>query len=945
VNVQPDLWCTLFGGVRVWRGDDELELGSPKQRSILGLLLAAGGRPVTVGQIVDALWGDNPAATAVNQIHRHIGALRRIFEPGIRPRAIGQWLLSTGASYRLTVPNDLQRFRSLVAEAHQAETHGATRLLVEALRIADAPPGDEALRRLPIMVAIEDERVRAGILAAQQGIRSGTAADVVAGLRGVATEHPLNEPLQAALIRCLHAAGRPAEALDEYGRTRDRLRDELGADPGTDLADAHRAVLAAPAPAILAAPELHSPASIPAQLPASPPSFAGRGDALAAISACGQITVISGMAGVGKTTLALHWAHQHTADFPDGQLYVNLRGFDIAGRPAEPSDVLSGLLRSFGIAPAALPEGVEACGALLRTLLATRRVVIVLDNARDSGQVQPLLPGRTDSRIIVTSRNRLATLVARTGANLVDLEPFTDDETTQFLAQRLGTARAGDAPVAVRRLHDACGGLPLALAIVAARGVLNPRFPLDMLANEMANSVAPLDLVVDDDREVDLREVITWSYQALAPNAALALRALSVHPGPEICLDAAASLAGLSEARTRTALTALTAANLLRETTPGRFAYHDLVRRYALEQAADELATFTSRLFDHYVHSTRAAYLQFGRPPLIPLSPAAPGVTPSSPSELAEAVQWYEQNRAVLQATIRRAAEMGSHLAVLLIAHDWRPMSDNVDAPRDLLPYIRLALNAATAVDGSHDGDVPLVLIAECYRYAAAKLARIGDLETARSHYNAALRRFEQLGDLAGQANTLRNMAVTLVRDPDERVALAERAVQAARQCDVPLVLSAALSAHGQLLRLAGQVQGAIPVLLEGLDLAGHHPGGDNLASELLTSLALTHGAMDDLTNAIAYGERALEAVRRVGDVANELQLLPDHGEALLAAGHPACARQAWQRYLSLSANANTLESLAHEFGYQASEVARHVQARLALLSPDDDAGTVASAT
>jgi tetratricopeptide (TPR) repeat protein len=311
-------------------------------------------------------------------------------------------------------------------------------------------------------------------------------------------------------------------------------------------------------------------------------------------------------------------------------------------------------------------------------------------------------------------------------------------------------------------------------------------------------------------------------------------------------------------------------------------------------------------------------------------------VVPESPTGPTGAIRWYERERAVLRATVRRAADLGAHLAVLLITQDWHPMSDNIDAPRELLPYLRLAIDAATSLEADPDGDVPLALIAECHRDTAAKLARTGDTDGARRHFDAALRRFDQLGDCAGQANTLRNMAVVLATDPDERVDFAARAVHAARRCDIPLVLCAALEAYGGLLRLAGRAPDALPALREGLALAEQHPGGDNLAPPLLTDLALNHAAVGDLTNAIAVGERALQAARRINDIGGELSLLPSHGDALLAAGHPARARQTWQRYLTLSANTAIAESVAHGTGRTAADTARDIRPRLAALPPDE---------
>jgi tetratricopeptide (TPR) repeat protein len=468
--------------------------------------------------------------------------------------------------------------------------------------------------------------------------------------------------------------------------------------------------------------------------------------------------------------------------------------------------------------------------------------------------------------------------------------------------------------------------------MVAARGVLNPGFSLELLAGEMSGTAGLLDLLVDADREVDLREVFGWSYRALSSDAAVVLRALVVHPGPEISLAVLVSLAGLSLGRVRAAVAGLTGACLLWESAPGRFTVHDLVRCYALERAGGDVAGVTARLLAHYVYSTRAACLRFGRPPLVELPLPPSGVVPECPSGPVDAVGWYQRERAVLQAVVRRAADLGEHHAVLHITLDWRPMSDNVDADRDLLPYIRLALHAATALEIDDEGDVPLALLAECHRDAAAKLARTGEPDAARHHYHAALHRFEQLGDLAGEANTLRNMAMMLVTNPDERITVAARAVTAARRCDVPTVLAASLNVLGEMLRLTGRTQDAFPVFQEALALAERHPGGDHLAHWLLAELAQNYAAAGDVDEAVAFGERALDGARRFDSLAVELDLLPTHGDALLAAGHPARARQAWKRYLALSANTGIADTVAIEAGRTATATARDIHTKLSAL-------------
>jgi len=947
---RPELWCALFGGLRVWRGDVEPPLGPRKQRAVLGLLLAAGGRPVTLGQILGVLWEDEPALSAVNQVHRYVGMLRRIFEPDIERRETGRWLLPTGSGYRLAVDadsSDLMRFRSLVADGMAARQSGAVadavRLLVQAMRIAAAPAGDESFRNLPLVVAIEDERVRTVVTAAEQALLCGMAAEVLPALRGVAAEHPLDEAVQVALMRCLHAAGRPGTALALYDQVLDQLREDLGADPGPDLVAAHRAILARPAAdpqtqeqdqGAAADPSPDPAGKGPAQLPAAAPVFTGRGAALDALDDGARqvgVLTVTGMGGVGKTALVLHWAHLHAGDFPDGQLYVDLRGFDASDRAVEPADALRDLLSSLGVPSAAMPDGPDARAATFRTLLSTRRVLVVLDNARDFRQVQPLLPGSSDSLVIITSRNRLTGLVALGTAITIPLEPFTRDETHEFLIERLGTG-ADSASAATQRIYEASGGLPLALAVVAARGLANPTFPLELLAAELCTSIRALDMLVDEATQTDVRDVLSWSHDALPPDAQLVFGALALHPGPEISLESAVSLTALMPARTRAALTAVTAANLLRESSPGRFAFHDLIRQYALDRPETHTGAevVTARLVDHYVRSVRAAYLQYGRPPLVPLDPPVDGVFPEEPAGIPDTVRWYRQERAVLQAVVQRAAEVGAYRAVLLMTLDWRPMAQIVDAPRDMLASVRIALAAADEIDEP-------VLVAECHRDAAAKFARSGDLATARALFHSALAEFEKLGDLTGQANTLRNLATTSTSDIRERLRLTERAVHLARRAGVPLVLCTALSAYGQMLLRAGQFDAAYSALSDGLAIAEASTGGEPLAVELFVAIASVHRAAGDIPHAISAGENALALLKTTGDIAIEISLLPHHGAALLAAGRINAAREAWERFLEISTNVSYADSFAWEIGVSPPEVVAEVRQKLADLARKHD--------
>jgi DNA-binding SARP family transcriptional activator len=625
----------LFGGVRAWRGEVEVPLGPPRQRALLQLLLVASGEPVSLGEILTALWVDEPAASATNQVHRHVGELRRRFEPELGRREVGRWLLPTGSGYRLVVDAtslDLLRFRDLLREGENlAETspESATAVMAQALEVARAAPGDDPLRGMPRFVAVEDERVRAAIRAAEIALCAGRAGDVLPSLREIAGAHRFDELLQARLMDCLTGSGRSAEALALFEQIRTRLRDDLGVDPGAALAQAQARALAGPA-ADTAAPVGSAAATPPAQLPAPPPWFAGRHGLLAALhdkpGGRHRTLLITGMAGVGKTTLALHHAAELAHDYPDGQLYVNLRGFDATAAPTDPLDALRDMLEGLGVPSQRQPESVDGRSGLLRSILSQKRVLLVLDNAHDYRQVEPLLPGAGASRVIVTSRNGMPGLAAFNHARPIQLQPFNDEEIVEFFSRRLATGKVLDDRAAVIRLGRACGGLPLALAIVTARAAANPDFPLDLLVREFTQERTPLASLNAGSAELDLGTAFSWSYRGLSEDAARTFALLSAHPGPEISTAAAVSMSALDPRRAREVLTELTLASVLREVRPGRFVFHDLVREYALSLLAEDEVDASARLVNHYVRSTCKAILTFGQPSVAPVDETVPGI-------------------------------------------------------------------------------------------------------------------------------------------------------------------------------------------------------------------------------------------------------------------------------------------------------------------------------
>jgi transcriptional regulator with XRE-family HTH domain len=378
---------------------------------------------------------------------------------------------------------------------------------------------------------------------------------------------------------------------------------------------------------------------LPRQLPCAPRHFVGRADTLRELADViarrtgtyggTTVLVLDGIAGIGKTALAIRWAHEVAGYFPDGQLYLNLRGFDPTNSPITPGEAVRGFLSAFQVAPDAVPADLDAQAALYRSLLSDKRILLVLDNARDAEQVRPLLPGSATCLTVVTSRTRLTGLAAVEGAHLLSLPLLSDCEAHELLTAHIGLDQASTQAAAVRELIARCAGLPLALSIVGARSAAQPSFPLAAIADELGDANTLMNALNSGDAIADVRTVFSSSYRYLSPDAARTFRLLSAHPGPDISIPAAASMLGIPADEARQALSELTQANLLDEHAPGRFAFHTLLRAYAAEQASfidsgTERQDATHRVLDHYLHTASGAALQ--------LAPARPATsTPPAP--------------------------------------------------------------------------------------------------------------------------------------------------------------------------------------------------------------------------------------------------------------------------------------------------------------------------
>ncbi|MCO6004198.1 NB-ARC domain-containing protein [Actinoallomurus purpureus] len=611
---------SVLGPVRAWRAGSELPLGPKQQRLILAILLARAGRPVSMGEFVDLLWDGRPPASAANAVHRYVGVLRRLLEPCLRSRSPGRWLIRQGGGYLLQVDADsldLLDFRKQVEEARRAvkadEPAAALRLLITALGLWQgrcAEGLEPASSTHPAFVMLEHEYSSVVCEAAESALRCGRAKDVLPALRQAAGRNPLDEALQAKHLLVLAAEGKQAEAVALYQEIRLRLADELGVDPSAELRAAYDKVLRQQAarddpaertdcsgsarPVGAATPYGTRPVPLirPAQLPPDLPYFTGRAKALETglpreHRGTLRVLAIDGIPGIGKTALALHVAHRVAAEFPDGQLYADLRGFGPACVTSDSNDVLHGFLDALGVSPQHIPASTDMRSALYRSVLAGRRVLVVLDNARDMEQVRPLLPGTPDCMVVVTSRSRLTGLAAANGASLLTLEVPSPREALSYFAKRIGESRTAGEIDAVKQIIERCGRLPLALAIVATRAVSHPEYPLSRVAAELRDSSESLDGFSDDNLENDVRSVFSWSYRMLSAEAARIFRLLPLHTGPDITIEAMAGLAGVSPSAARDAAGELVRTRLVTASGRDRFWSHDLIRAYAAELNRD----------------------------------------------------------------------------------------------------------------------------------------------------------------------------------------------------------------------------------------------------------------------------------------------------------------------------------------------------------------------
>ncbi|MFG1652083.1 BTAD domain-containing putative transcriptional regulator [Micromonospora sp. NPDC049275] len=877
------LRLSVLGPLEAEQAGAAIRLG-PRQVELLSVLVIELGRPVLARRLVDLLWGSTAGDGAATTLRSHVSHLRRALGPGRSAPAEASIVATLGTgpglAYRLNLPPD-----RVDAHLFEQETTQGRRLL-EGCDPAMIPRAAElfgaalARWRGPAFADVADKpfalpevaRLEASRRAARRGhaealIALGRPAEAVNVLTGAVLDDPYDEGARHLLARALYAEQRVDEAA-EVCRQGTALLRERGMD-APQLHLLHAAILRRdelPIPAPAAVVGGIAPVAPACLLPPDPPRFVGRAAELdAARRHClapnrRQSLLVTGAAGVGKTSFAVRLAHLLAEDFPDGCLYVNLRGFDPGGTAVAGDEAVRLFLDALQVPPEQIPASAESRAGHYRRLLSERRMLIVLDNARDAGQVRPLLPGAAGCTVVVTSRQQLPDLVAAEGAHPVTLDLLTAGEARELLASRLGNDRVATEPGAVAGIIERCDRLPLALAIVAARAATHPRFSLAVLARELTESRGSLDGFPVGDPATDLRSVFSWSYRALGGPAARLFRLLGLHPGQDISVCAAASLAALPERQVRPALAELARAQLVTERAPGRYTCHDLLRAYAAElvelEPAEERHAALRRIVDHYLRSacTADARLSPLREPITP-PPMETGVTPQEPVDGASALTWFAQEHGVLIRVVELAARHGFDRHVWQLAWALTTFLSRRGCWEDLIAVQHSALAAA-----ERRGD--RAAAAQAHRDVVAAFSETGRLRSAREHLQSALTLLGELGDRTGQAQTLLTLGWINEKEGDQATALRhdERALALFR--------------------------------------ADRHEAGEARA---LNAIGWDHGVLGAYREAVGYCQRALVLQRRLGDRVGEANSWDTLGYAHHHLGRHSRAARCFRRSLALS--------------------------------------------
>ncbi len=895
----------LLGPVAVRRGDVELPITAARQRVILATLTLEANRPVSLTRLIAVLWADDPPRTAVMTLRTYIRELRL----ALGGRAEG--LIATRpAAYQLQVEPDrvdLLRFLRGVAEARQAARDHLTDRATACYRTAlglwrGEPLADLAAEGwlVPEAAWLADLRLDAVEELVDLELAAGRAAQSIALLQPLAVQWPLREPLRARLIRALHQSGRTADALHEYQAARESLVADVGIEPGQALRAAHRVALGG-----TDEPSVPVPAMLPtviSVLTGRTEQLAGLDDLVAHRSPTVAIAVVSGTAGVGKTALAVHWAHGVAHRFPDGQLYLDLRGFDPSRSPVDPGAALHHFLTALGVGSSAIPDAIETRAALYRSVLTGKRLLIVLDNARDAAQVAPLLPASPGTVTVVTSRDQLLPLVATAGARPLPLDLLTHEQSVEFFERAVGRGRVSAEPEAVAEVIDRCARLPLAMAIVAARAATQHRLGFGGIAEGLRDATSVLDVLRTGAAAADARQVLSWSTETLGPEASRVFRLLGVHPGPDLTSAVAASLAALAPQHARTLMDDLARGQLLTEDADGRYALHDLLRCHAVELAGQSETSRSRReavhrLVDHYVHTARAARRFDPAPPsTIPdLPAAADGAQPHGFADRPAAERWLSAEQPALVRVVRAATDTpgledrGWRLARMLTG----PFIDDGHLA-DLQAIHESALACALRTDD---------VTGAAYSHYGLAMAAMYDerYEAAGTWLDLAHGGFTRLEHVEMLANVqfVRGRLLGRRREWAEALQRGRQAYALYRASGSDWGVGAGLNTIGWCLSHLGDQQQALRHCRRSLDLR-RELGDESGVAATWHTIGYVHLQTSNYPGARAAFANALDIVRDTPSQAWYAGILADLAEVHRAARAPSTARELWLEALAI---------------------------------------------
>ncbi|MER5474537.1 BTAD domain-containing putative transcriptional regulator [Streptomyces sp. NPDC002685] len=885
----------ILGPIEGWSEGARLRLGGIIQERVLATLLLEPGKVLPVTRLVEAAWDEDPPATASHQVRKAVADLRRRIPGG------AEVLLTEGPGYRIVIDesqNDLSEFGMLVRTAKAAVAESRPAGAVEVLRAA------LALWRGPLLsgsggpvieaaaTTIEERRLAAWEQLLELRLTLGESAEVIPDLRELTAQHPLRETLHGQLMVALYRSGRQAEALEEYGKVRELLVEELGVDPGPRLTKLYEGILrespelAGPEPAALAPAPVPLPAEPPCTLPNDLADFTGREAELAELLRCAtqkgeqgpRLVALDGMGGSGKTSLAVRAAYLLAPEYPDGQLHIDLRGYTPGDRPVPAGTALDSLLRALGIPGDRIPDDVLGRTALWRATLVGKRLLILLDNAADAAGIGPLLPASSGCVVLVTSRARLMDL---DGAEWISVGTMSAGESTTLMAETLGAERVAAEPEAAAELAQLCGHLPLALRIATARLRNRPRWTLQYLAERLRDETRRLDELSAGARSVSA--TLRLSYQALDDKCRTAFRILALHPGGDINVHAAGALLGTDIWDSEDLLETLLDVHLVQQPDIGLYAFHDLVRSFAqslLGESADgEDTVAVERLLGYYLTATDTAceVLYPGRKKRHTGIPRSAAELPDL-GDVDRAQEWFSREQTALVSAVALAERRGHDRYVVCLV---RNLVFQLNAHGQLEEFGdlgRIAVAAARRV-----GDLGLLGVSlSNLGVACWKLGRFAEgIEVAKEGRDVA----DRLGDqhtVAHSESTLGQFNSLLGRFPEALVHL-EKATGLERELGVARSEADNLTILSTLYEQWGRPEEARTAAERAVELR-ERLGQRKHQTATLTDLALAHvglRAYDEADRCLRQARELFDDAGDPGDVALTLALSADVDERL----------------------------------------------------------------